>query len=318
MARSIWRACPLALASSHVCLAPLPLEGPPTQTRLLAVAVPPPRYGLPRSGRTDQGENRYLAAAGCAVRGYGLRGGGGESTAPMWDRWASAYSFYTSTLTLNYNAPLASSAALQAYAGALHTSGTGARPRTSSGCMAHAGWSWWPMAQRRGHHRLCVAGRCRGRGSSGFCRVRAGPVAPRRECFSDRLQPPQSEWHLGEAPRSLLTSDDWILLKSTTQALNGSVLADIYDGGIAAWDGSALADLNPTLNLPSANITTVYGTNGTSDDTSVWMESLGHRVFTADLVPLRYSLAHYHRLAPGLQHFTRTCQPYLLHSNVDQ
>lgn len=55
----------------------------------------------------------------------------------------------------------------------------------------------------------------------------------------------------------------------TMQVLNGSLLADIYAGQVTMWDEYDISELNPYLNLPHANITTVYGSDGTSDDTSV-------------------------------------------------
>jgi hypothetical protein len=54
-----------------------------------------------------------------------------------------------------------------------------------------------------------------------------------------------------------------------SQVLNGTVLADIWQGKIAMWDDAALIELNPAMDLPHANITTVFGTNSSFDETSV-------------------------------------------------
>jgi phosphate transport system substrate-binding protein len=51
--------------------------------------------------------------------------------------------------------------------------------------------------------------------------------------------------------------------------LNGTVLAQIWLGQVVMWDDRALLELNPTINLPHANITTVFGTNSSYDETSV-------------------------------------------------
>jgi phosphate transport system substrate-binding protein len=40
--------------------------------------------------------------------------------------------------------------------------------------------------------------------------------------------------------------------------LNGSVLAQIYDGKITAWNNSAIAKLNPGVTLPSTKIVTIH------------------------------------------------------------
>lgn len=53
----------------------------------------------------------------------------------------------------------------------------------------------------------------------------------------------------------------------------GAVLADIYLGKIAKWSDKAIADLNPGLLLPDANINIVYRSDG-SGTTFVWTEYL--------------------------------------------
>ncbi|ELR15442.1 phosphate-binding periplasmic protein, putative [Acanthamoeba castellanii str. Neff] len=62
---------------------------------------------------------------------------------------------------------------------------------------------------------------------------------------------------------------------NATLVLNGTVLADIWQGKIAMWDDAALIELNPAMNLPHANITTVFGTNSSFDETSAFARSLG-------------------------------------------
>ena len=53
----------------------------------------------------------------------------------------------------------------------------------------------------------------------------------------------------------------------------GAVLADIYLGKIAKWSDKAIADLNPGLKLPDANINVVYRSDG-SGTTFVWTDYL--------------------------------------------
>ncbi len=67
--------------------------------------------------------------------------------------------------------------------------------------------------------------------------------------------------------------------------LTGEVLADIFRGDIKTWNDKRIADLNPGVNLPAANITPVYRSDG-SGTTSIfttylsevspgWKEKLG-------------------------------------------
>ena len=67
--------------------------------------------------------------------------------------------------------------------------------------------------------------------------------------------------------------------------LTGEIVADIYRGDIKTWNDKRIADLNPDLKLPAANITPVYRSDG-SGTTSIfsiylsqvspkWKEQLG-------------------------------------------
>ncbi len=67
--------------------------------------------------------------------------------------------------------------------------------------------------------------------------------------------------------------------------LNGEVLANIYLGTITKWNDPAITALNPGLNLPDANITTVFRSDGSgttfnfvtylSQVSAKWKETVG-------------------------------------------
>jgi phosphate transport system substrate-binding protein len=55
--------------------------------------------------------------------------------------------------------------------------------------------------------------------------------------------------------------------------LSGPVLADMFLGKITTWNDSAIAKLNPGVNLPSTKVTPVYRSDG-SGDTYAWTNYL--------------------------------------------
>lgn len=67
--------------------------------------------------------------------------------------------------------------------------------------------------------------------------------------------------------------------------LTGDILADIYRGEVKKWNDPKIAQLNPDLKLPDANITPVYRSDGSgttsifttylSDASTAWKSSLG-------------------------------------------
>lgn len=57
--------------------------------------------------------------------------------------------------------------------------------------------------------------------------------------------------------------------------LSAAVLADIYLGHIRKWNAAAIADLNPTLKLPHANITVVHRSDA-SGSSLLWTDYLAH------------------------------------------
>jgi phosphate transport system substrate-binding protein len=63
-------------------------------------------------------------------------------------------------------------------------------------------------------------------------------------------------------------------VKPNELKLTGPILADIYLGKIAKWNDKAIADLNPTLKLPSTAIASVHRADG-SGTTFVFTDYLG-------------------------------------------
>jgi phosphate transport system substrate-binding protein len=74
-------------------------------------------------------------------------------------------------------------------------------------------------------------------------------------------------------------------IRSGELKLSGEVLAEIYLGRIRKWNAAAIAELNPGLNLPSANITVVHRADASgstfllseflSRSSAAWQTTLG-------------------------------------------
>ncbi|APJ03804.1 phosphate ABC transporter substrate-binding protein PstS [Silvanigrella aquatica] len=65
--------------------------------------------------------------------------------------------------------------------------------------------------------------------------------------------------------------------------LNAKLIAEIYTGEIKNWNDKRIAELNPTLKLPSKNITVVYrsDSSGTTFNFTHYLEKAGSQVWKA-------------------------------------
>jgi len=64
-------------------------------------------------------------------------------------------------------------------------------------------------------------------------------------------------------------------IKAGSLRLSGPLLADIYLGRIRKWSDSQIAELNPKLHLPDANITVVHRSDS-SGSSLLWTDYLSH------------------------------------------